>query len=402
MKLALLALSSLVIGSAHAQGVEQVPPPSTGSAIGQVVVGDPITDPIRPHDVLKVTVVAAPYLSDSYPVDKDGYLFHPALRARIRVAGMSRIQASELVRKRIVELKLLKRVEVGVSYVSRKAREASIGGAVQVAIRQLLREGDHLSDVLGRAVPLAGADLARVTLTRGDKKVTVNYKRFTSGIEDGPTVNPRIEDGDRIFVPAAEIAGGNVRIRGEVKDTTKVVIPIIEGTTVGLILQSVGGITDLADKGGIYVQRGTERVAVPYDDIVKGVRDRDVKLLDKDEIIVPKLERPKQVMISGSGVLRPGPVMLTQGLNLSLALAQVGGFQPGIKKKLVRVERLSADGKSSTVVEHDLSKGGGATVLLQDGDIVTVDYTPQNGQNSLNNVLGIVGTLVGVLSLIRR
>ena len=54
-------------------------------------------------------------------------------------------------------------------------------------------------------------------------------------------------------------------MRGEVKDPTKTVVPILEGTTVGLILQTVGGVTELADKGGIYVQRGAEKIAVPYD-----------------------------------------------------------------------------------------------------------------------------------------
>jgi protein involved in polysaccharide export with SLBB domain len=393
---ALLGIA-LLCGVAHAQTTEQ----PTGPSAGQVVVSDPISDPIRIHDVIKVSVVAAPYLSDSFPVDKDGFIYHPAARTRFKVAGLTRIQAGDLIRRRIIELKFLKRVEVGVSYVSRKAREVSVGGAVQTAIRQILRDGDQLSDVLGRATPLGGADLARITLTRGEKKFSVNYKKFTTGAEDGPSVNPKIEDGDRIFVPAAEIAGGNVRVRGEVKDTTKVVVPIIEGTTVGLILQSVGGITDFADKTNIYVQRGTERVAVPYDDIVKGVKDKDVKLLDKDEIVVPKLERPKQVQVVGAGVLKPGPVMLTKDLNLSQAIAQAGNFQSGMKKKLVRLERLSKDGKTSTVQEYDLTKSGGATVLLEDGDIISVDYSQPN-QNGLNNTLGIIGTVIGLLGFIRR
>ncbi len=396
---AAIGIFFLAVGAGWAQGTEQTPP--SGPASGQVVVGDPISDPIRPHDVLKVSVVGAAYLSDSYPVDKDGYIYYPPVRQRIRVAGMGRVEAGEEIRKKIVEKQLLKRVELGVSYVSRKAREVAVGGAVQVAVRQFLRDGDQLSDVLGRAVLLAGSDLSRITLTRGTNKVTVNYKRFTTGQEDGDAVNPRIEDGDRIFVPAAEVAGGSIRVRGEVKDTTKVVIPIIEGTTVGLILQSVGGITDLADKGHIYVQRGAEQVPVPYDDIVKGVKDKDLRLLDKDEIVVPKLERPKQVQVAGGGVLRPGPINLTEGLNLSMAIAQAGGFQPGMKKKMVRVERLAADGKTSNVQEYDLTKGGGATTKLQDGDIVTVDFSPPN-QNGMNNVLGLLGGLTAIFSLIRR
>jgi protein involved in polysaccharide export with SLBB domain len=94
-------------------------------------------------------------------------------------------------------------------------------------------------------------------------------------------------------------------------------------------------------------------------------------------------------------------VMLTEGLNLSLAIAQAGGFQPGMKKKLVRIERLSKDGKTSTVQEYDLTKGGGATTALQDGDIVTVDFSPPN-QNNLNNTLGIIGVLTAISSLVRR
>ncbi|MGC4043820.1 MAG: SLBB domain-containing protein [Armatimonas sp.] len=398
---AAIGIFFLAAGAVWAQGTEQAPPGQGGSTAGQVVVGDPINDPVRPFDVLKITVVGAPYLSDNFTVDKEGYIYYPGVRTRFRVAGMGHIEAGEKIREKIIERKLLKRVELGVSYVSRKAREVAIGGAIQVPTRQFLRDGDQLSDILGRAIPSGNADLTRVTLTRGADKVTINYKRFTTGQEDGPGTNPRIEDGDRIFVPAAEIAGGSIRVRGEVKDTTKVVIPIIEGTTVGLILQSVGGITELADKGHIYVQRGNEQVPVPYDDIVKGVKDKDLRLMDKDEIVIPKLERPKQVQVAGGGVLRPGPVTLTEGLNLSQAIAQAGGFQAGMKKKMVRVERLSADGKSSSLQEYDLTKGGGATTKLQDGDIITVDFTPPN-QNGLNNVLGILGGLTAVFSLIRR
>ena len=146
-----LGVAMAIGGNAWAQGIDT---PAVAPSSGQTVASDPISDPIRAHDVLKIVVVGAPYLSDQLPVDKDGTIYLPALHTRFQLAGLTRIQASELLRKNILERRFLKRPEVGVTYVSRKAREASLGGAVLSPARQLLRDGDLLSDVLGRASPL--------------------------------------------------------------------------------------------------------------------------------------------------------------------------------------------------------------------------------------------------------
>ena len=393
-----LSLTATLGGSAWAQGNDTAP---QAPSAGQTVASDPISDPIRPFDVLKITVVGAPYLSDQLPVDRDGTVYLAALHTRFQVASLTRIQAGELIRRTILERKFLKRPEVGVSYVSRKAREVALGGAVALTNRQLLRDGDLLSDVLGRASPLANADLSRVSVTRGAQRLAIDYKRFTNGREDGPSVNPRIEDGDRIFVPAAELAGGNVRVRGEVKDPTKTVVPILEGTTVGLILQSVGGVTELADKTGIYVQRGAEKIAVPYDDIVKGVAGKDVKLSDKDELVVPKLERARTVSVSGAGVLKPGSVPFTPGLTLADALAQAGGFQLGAKRKEIHLERRTEGGKS-VVETFNLEKGGGVAIVLKEGDLISVDAAPVSQKNGLSDAFNILSGIGILFSIVRR
>lgn len=393
-----LSLTAMLGASARAQVSDTAP---QAPAAGQIVVNDPISDPIRPFDVLKISVVGAPYLSDQLSVDRDGTVFIAALRTRFQLAGISRVQAGELIRRTILEKRFLKKPEVGVSYVSRKAREVSIGGAVTLTNRQLLRDGDLLSDVLGRANTLATADLSRVSVTRGGQRLAIDYKRFANGLEDGPGVNPRIEDGDRIFVPAAELAGGNVRVRGEVKDPTKTVVPILEGTTVGLILQTVGGVTELADKTGIYVQRGAEKIAVPYDDIVKGVAGKDVKLNDKDELVVPKLERVRAVSVSGAGVLKPGSVPFTPGLTLADAIAQAGGFQFGAKRKEIHLERRTVDGKS-TVETFNLEKGGGVAIVLKEGDLISVDAAPVSQKNGLSDAFNILSGIGILFSIVRR
>ena len=143
------------------------------------------------------------------------------------------------------------------------------------------------------------------------------------------------------------------------------------------------------------------RSPCPTIEIVKGVAGKDVPLSDKDELVVPKLERAKLVAVSGAGVLRPGSIPFTPGLTLADAIAQAGGFQLGAKRKEIHLERRTSDGKSS-VETFNLEKGGGVAVKLQDGDIISVDAAPVGQRNGLNDAFNILSGIGILFSIVRR
>jgi protein involved in polysaccharide export with SLBB domain len=389
------ALLVTLFFAAGARAQNQPPPAAPGQ-----VAGDPISDPIRANDTVRVQVTGTggePF-SGEFKVDDRGVILMPALR-EVAVGGLTRVAAGALISKRLQDAKYLKRADVVVTILQRKAREAVVSGAVLNTGRKPLRDGALLSDVLGEAVPIAGADLSRVVVTRGDRRLTIDYKQFLAGRGNDDQFNPRLEDGDRIYVYAGDQPGGTVRVRGEVKDTAKVFVPIADGTTVGQVLQGVGGITDYADRTGIYIQRGEQRLAVAYDEIVKGIAGRDIPLQDKDELVIPRLERPRQYAVTGA-VPRAGTFTLSSRTTLLDAVGFAGGFVDGAKRQDVTIRRKVASGQIVTL-KKDFRKDVDAATEVLDGDVIDVPFGRKNAAD-FGQILGIVGSLTWILSSVRR
>ena len=223
---ACLILSASYLPPAFAQ---QTPPAQTAPA---PVAGEAITGPIRRADAVRVVVAGADTLGGDFKVEADGSVFLPRL-GQVDIAGKSPREAAQGIASLIETKKLLKKADVAVYITGRKGREVVINGAVGVQGRQSIRDAAVLSEALEASGPLTGADLTRVVITRGGRDITVNYKNYQSGLGNGAEFNPPLEDADRIYVYSGTPGEGIVRVLGEVKDSTKVTVPITQGTTVG-------------------------------------------------------------------------------------------------------------------------------------------------------------------------
>lgn len=384
-------------------------PPTATPAPGTALPGTPgqgvpsatdaIAGPIRTADTLRVVVAGAEQLGGDFRVDADGTVFIPRL-GQIKVEKKMQADAAKIIAKSLQDKKLLKKADVAVYIIARKQREVTINGAVTYQGRQPIKDASVLSEILEASVPSPAADLSRVTLARNGKETLVDYKRYRNGESSDTKFNPPLEDGDRIYVYSSAPGEGTVRLTGEVKDSTKILLPISAGTTVGQVLQAAGGLTEYADRNGILVVRGEERISVPYDDILKGIAGKDIPLKDKDIVTVPRLERPRAFTVAGA-VRDARQFQLLTKVTLLDAVAQAGGTQEGARQDQVELRRRTTGGEVVTRkynLNHDIEAG---TEVL-DGDYIFVPYPRRRQQMDAGAVVGILSGIAVILSQIRR
>lgn len=402
MKITLPIVAALVltgIGFRQARAQDTPPPPTAPATAGQANT-DAFAGPIRNGDTIRVIVAGEDSLSGEFRVETDGTVQLPRLGV-VPVGGKMQATASGDISKLIIDKKLLKHADVAVYITGRKIRNVTVNGAVTTQGLQTIKDATVLSEAVEAAVPVASADLTRVMLTHSDgTSQTYNYQKYRSGLANTPDVNPPLQDGDRIYVYSGLPSAGSVRIVGEVKDQTKLLLPITDGMTVGQALQIVGGVTDYADRAGIVVVRGTQKIPVPYDDILRQSKAKDIVLQDKDEIDVPKLDKPHAVTVAGA-VRDPKSESLLTRLTLLEAVAQAGGPSDGAQQNKVELRRRDAQGSLTTHV-YDLSKDNEASTELIDGDYVFLPY-PRNRQHvDAGTVIGILSGLALIYTAVHR
>jgi protein involved in polysaccharide export with SLBB domain len=190
-----------------------------------------------------------------------------------------------------------------------------------------------------------------------------------------------------------------VRVTGEVKDSTKVIFPLAQGMTVGQLLNMVGGITEYADRNGIVLVRGDERIKVNYDEIVRRTPGRDIPLRDKDELNVPRLERPRQFKVAGA-VRNANTFPLTSRTNLLDAIGLAGGPMDGAQQNNVEIRRTNALGVVTTY-KYDLKDNKAAATEILDGDYVYVPYPKQRQKMDIPTIIGILSGIVFIWSSVR-
>jgi protein involved in polysaccharide export with SLBB domain len=384
-------------GGARAQDAGGAPAPPA-------VTGGPNTDafagPIRNGDSIRVVVASEASLGGDFRVENDGTVQIPRLGA-LKVAGHMQSDAAKTIAKRIQDQKLLKRADVAVYITGRKVRSVVINGAVTTQGQQPIKDGTLLSEILEGANPVAGADLSRVAITHADgTSQTVDYRKFRNGVTNTTDVNPSLQEGDRIYVYSSVPTEGTIRVSGEVKDQSRLVLPLTSGMTVGQALQLVGGVTDYADRGNIYVSRAGQRLPVPYDDILRRTPGKDIVLQDKDEIDIPRLDKPRQITVAGA-VRDPKSESLLSRLTLLEAVAGAGGPQDGAQQGKVELRRRDGNGQLATHV-YDLTKDTDAATELIDGDYVFVPYPRQRPRTDPGTVIGILSGLAILFSTLRH
>lgn len=390
--------------AARAQQTAPAPPapappaPAPPKPTGPIV--DPIAFPIRTADTLRVVVANNEQLTGEFRVDADGTITMPRL-GQIKVVGAMQNKAADSIRQAILKAELLRRPEVAVYISARTQAAVIVSGAVATQGRQAIKDDSRLSEIIEAAGIVEGkTDLSKVVITRGTREINIDYAKFRSGRDS--TQNPLLQDNDRIYVAIdpGQAATGTARVSGEVRKGEQTQVVLNEGTTVGQILQQSGGLTDYADRNGIYVERDGQRVPVPYDEIFKGIPGKDIVLKGGDIVMVPRLDKPKQVFIEGA-VNRPGAIPLLTKTTLLEAIGQAGGTQDGARENAVEIRRAGASGTFVTT-NYDLRKGTDASVELADGDSIKVPFPRRRPGLDLPSVIGVASGLAIIFGQLRR
>ena len=216
---------------------------------------------VGPDDVLKIIVWGVAELTDPSQyiegapapgtvVQSDGSIFFP-YAGSVDVRGKTIPEIREVLTAELSEFFPDPQVEVRVLEYNSQA--AVVAGAVENPARYPLRSSPtRLFDLLAQAqISLETADIANVSVRRGDQSYSVNLKAY---IEQGyAAANPLILNGDTVFVPTRQ--PDDVFVLGEINDASAVNITDRE-VSLTQVLSEAGGINLRdADARGIFVFR---------------------------------------------------------------------------------------------------------------------------------------------------
>ncbi|OGK79269.1 MAG: hypothetical protein A2X52_16140 [Candidatus Rokubacteria bacterium GWC2_70_16] len=262
----LLALSLLLL------------PPGGGSAMAAeeaFVIG--------PEDVLDIQVWDNKDLNQVTFVRPDGKISLP-LVGEIQAAGKT-VQGltADLV---AAYGKTVKEPAVTVIVRDIKSRPVYfIGGFGRPGPLQLTRELNMLQALGIVGGVAAGADAEKGFVLRGDKRLPLDFDKLLK--KGDLSQNPRLEPGDTVVVPIAEVVyiQGEVRAPGTVKYTTE--LTVVKAITL------TGGLTQMAAAGRVDLVR-TEgekrvRIRIDLDKMLRAPEENpDMRLRPDDIIFVPQ------------------------------------------------------------------------------------------------------------------
>lgn len=226
-----------------------------------------------------------------------------------------------------------------------------------------------LTTLAGALVRSVGAgspgSLRRVQLLR-DGRLLVAFDLYQL-LQTGSRRDDRLlQPGDVIHV---EAAGAQVAVVGSVNRPA--VFELLPGETVGDALRLAGGLSPVADRGVLLLERmdqrqgrGMVQLQLPRD-AQRVLEDGDLLQAGAGALIEgPTQRRNKRLRISGE-VLRPGDYLLGPDTTLDQALASAGGATPaallyGTALRRDSVRRLQALNLDRALTEME-------TTLLEDG-----------------------------------
>jgi polysaccharide biosynthesis/export protein len=243
---------------------------------------------IGPGDVLLIEVAGEPDLKRKAKVTEQGAIRLPYINQDLKLAGLSELQAAQLLNKEF--LAILKDPQVTVFIEEYNAQFVGIAGAVknpkrfpltrELRVYDLITEGGGLTDKAG--------DIVLLVHTRGSESIeTIDLKELFRN----PELNRVIRDGDLLNVPEA----GVIYVEGTVNKAG--VFPLKENVTLTQAIAMAGGLAQDAKRKEIRLWRAkgserTEQIA-NLDEIEKDPR-KDILLRPYDIVLVPEATGRKQ------------------------------------------------------------------------------------------------------------
>ena len=240
---------------------------------------------VGPDDTISVVIFGEPLPSRDYKIAPDGLINFPWI-GNIKVAGLSVREVEAEIRKRLVDGGFLTKPQVNVEVTAYRSQIVRVTGQVQTPGDITLQGSEMtLSAALSRAqlLPMAGSYVEIRRLKPGVDPSAAgpdgyNTERVERADLDSLKVDPRLRDGDRIFVPKSPV----FYISGHVKAGSEQVW--VPGITVGKAIAAAGGLTDRGTLRGLKIKR-------MINGVFKEINAKQETLVQPEDQIIVKQKR---------------------------------------------------------------------------------------------------------------
>jgi polysaccharide biosynthesis/export protein len=260
--------------------------------------------PLGASDLVRITVMDAPELTQTFRVDQKGNLNLPLLHEPLHAGGLLPDQLRDELITALRSQHLLVNPVVDVAVVEYRSRDVIVGGAVKTPATVQDVGNLHLIDVISQAgglLPEAGPDLTVERPDGSSQQIPVR------SLYDGkhPELNVAISAGSRVRVPSCN----RVYVVGDVKKPGAFPYLDSQDTTVLQLLALSGGLDSFSrNKAYIYrlVAGNTQKteIEVPLRQILNR-KAADVNLAPNDILYVPtngKLKASASVLNHVTGI----------------------------------------------------------------------------------------------------
>jgi len=380
-----VALGGITLPAVHAQ-----PPVAAVASDYKVKAGDTISIQVLNHPEFSI---AGTRVQNDNTIS---YFFGP-----IVVTGKTISEIGKLVTKQLVEAKQLVSPIVSVSVAAREPMTVNIYGDVRNAGKVELRDGMRLLDVLALAggLPSDRYEFYKLVVYRPSGPVVVEVTKLYTG---DSKQNIALESGDNIIIDEADPSETMVRVVGEVRSQSSVVIP--RDGSILAVLNAAGGVTPTAALSQASIVRKGQTIKVDLRGILEtGIVKGGFKLEAGDVLVIPQ---NKKVFRTNGAIQKTGEIIYPDDRSLTLfeALSIAGLPAQNADLKNVRLTRKLTDGKDETTthnVEVMLKGNLAKDVAVKPDDSIFVE--PKSGKKrfSLQDALWAVTTITGLLRLFR-
>ncbi|MFM2414230.1 MAG: hypothetical protein RJB05_1406 [Armatimonadota bacterium] len=380
-----VALGGITLPAVHAQA-----PVAAVASDYKVKAGDTISIQVLNHPEFSI---AGTRVQNDNTIS---YFFGP-----IVVTGKTISEIGKLVTKQLVEAKQLVSPIVSVSVAAREPMTVNIYGDVRNAGKVELRDGMRLLDVLALAggLPSDRYEFYKLVVYRPSGPVVVEVTKLYTG---DSKQNIALESGDNIIIDEADPSETMVRVVGEVRSQSSVVIP--RDGSILAVLNAAGGVTPTAALSQASIVRKGQTIKVDLRGILEtGIVKGGIKLEAGDVLVIPQ---NKKVFRTNGAIQKTGEIIYPDDRSLTLfeALSIAGLPAQNADLKNVRLTRKLTDGKDETTthnVEVMLKGNLAKDVAVKPDDSIFVE--PKSGKKrfSLQDALWTVTTITGLLRLFR-
>lgn len=244
-------------GFAGAAAAQQAPPPvATQTPAPPRQAPDVKGYEVGSGDTLTIVIYGEKELPQSFKIAADGYINYPYIGS-LKVAGLTVRAVEGAIRARLVEGKFLTDPQVVVDVFDYRSQVVQVQGQVHTPGDITLQDADMtLTKVLAKAqlTNLAGSYIEIRRRKPGTDPADTspdNFQITRVEREDLYTlkVDPRLKDGDSVFVPKSPVFYLNGFVKGV---GPQVWTP---GMTVGKAIANAGGLSERGTMRGLKIKR---------------------------------------------------------------------------------------------------------------------------------------------------